>query len=87
MIVVVEVTAQAGSFLDIAFASSYAVVLQNDVAIQSLMVLLFVIVLHILSDSEAKMLFTKGNDLVQTFGLVDRTKRSAKAFRFGLLRM
>ena len=47
------------------------------------------VVLHILLDSEAKMLLSKGNDLVQTLRLdagraADKTKRSANAFRSGL---
>ena len=40
----------------------------NDVATQSLVVSLCVVVLHIFFDGEAKMIFSKGNDLVQTLG-------------------
>jgi hypothetical protein len=65
-IVVVEEAAQARHFFDGAFASSLTIVYMNYVAIQSLMVSLSVVVLHVLPDRKAKMFLSKENNLVQT---------------------
>ena len=58
---------QAGSILDIAFASSHTIVCNNDAAIQSLAISLRVVVFRVLPDNETKMFLSKGNDFVQTF--------------------
>ena len=41
----------------------------NDAATQSLVVSLCVVVLHVLSDEQAKVLLPKGDDFVQALGL------------------
>ena len=63
-IIVVEETAETGPCFDDALAPSHGLVCTDDVATQSLV--LEMVVLHVLFDSQTKMLFSKGNDLVET---------------------
>ncbi len=67
-IVKVEEATQARPCFDGSFAPSYLHVSTNDAVAQSLVVSLAVVVLHIFSDGVAKMVFAKGDDLVQTLG-------------------
>ena len=58
-IVIAEEAAHARSFLDNAVVPSHFFICMNDAATQSLVVSLSVVMLHVLLDSQAKVLLTK----------------------------